>query len=47
MKRLKHSNSVSNNGNNSSLFKSKEDAIFGNGKSSKNSKSPAVRFVIK
>ena len=45
-KRLK-SNSVSNNGNNNSLFKSKEDAIFGNGKYSKNSKSPAVRFVIK
>ena len=42
-KRLK-SNSVSNN---NSLFKSKEDAIFGNGKYSKNSKSPAVRFVIK
>lgn len=44
MKKLKHSNSVSNN---NSLFKSKEDAIFGNGKYSKNSTGPAVRFVIK
>ena len=40
MKRLKHHIDVSNN-------ESKEDAIFGNGKYSKNSNGPAVRFVIK